>query len=264
MEHKQHYILLVTIYLSVVILKLSLAHLILAPTITDELQYLWMAQALLYNQVNNYPPLYPLIISLFPSDNLQTTYNIAKYLNAFISSLIIFPVFFLSQVFLNKQLSIIISTFSLFIPISFTYSFLVMSENLFYPLFLTSVYLIFKSEKEDKKRLYITSGVVMTLVVLTRVIGLILIVSYALFLIYKLITYKRFNKFKFYSFIPFLGIYSIYLLSKSVFYTQLDFISSPFNYATHNIIDMLNILNSHLLDIRNRNNFRLVGIWRTM
>lgn len=194
---KNEYYILFIIYLSIVALKLFLSPLIPTPTILgDEVIYLWIAQAPFENQIvigNQYPPLYPFILSLFPSDNIQGTYLIAKTFNIFISISIIFPAYFLSKLFLSKQLSLIIGLFSLFIPISFTYSFLIMSENLFYPLFLTSIYLIFKSEKEEKKWLYIISGIVIGLTVLTRIIGLVLIATYILYLIHKFIRFKEYS-----------------------------------------------------------------------
>lgn len=193
----RYYILSIT-YLSVVLLKLILGPLVCTPTILgDEVIYMWIAKEPLHNQIiigNQYPILYPFVLSVFPSDSIQTTYIIAKALNIFISSFIIFPVFYLSRFFHNDHVSLIIGICSLFIPVGFVYSFLVMSENLFFPLFLTSVYLVFKSEIDNKRWLYVISGIVMALTILTRIIGLILIVSYLLYLLYKYILYKTYNK----------------------------------------------------------------------
>lgn len=209
--------LLIIIYLSIVSFKLFLSPLILHPTIIgDEVTYLWMAKAPFQNQGNYYPFLYPFILSLIPSNNIQTTYLIAKALNCFISSLIVFPTYFLSKLFLSKQSSLIITLFSLFIPVGFTYSFLVMSENLFYPLFLTSIYLIFKSEKEDKKWLYGLSGIIIALTILTRIIGLVLIVAYIFYICYKFASNKKFNKHQIYTFIPILIIIISHLFSKGI------------------------------------------------
>ena len=214
---QNEYCILLVIYLSVVILKLFLSPFIPHPTIIgDEVTYLWMAEAPFYNQGNQYPFFYPFIISLIPSDCLQTTYLIAKAVNIFVSTSIIFPAYFLSKFFLSKQLSLIVGLFSLFIPVGFTYSFLIMSENLFYPLFLMSIYFIFKSEKEDERWLYLLSGIMIALTVLTRVIGLVLIVTYILYIIYKLLLNKTFDKHQIYTFIPILGITIPYLILNKV------------------------------------------------
>ena len=237
---KSEYYLLFIIYLSVVLLKLFLSPLIPTPTILgDEVIYLWIAQAPFENQIvvgNQYPPLYPFVLSLFPSDNIQGTYFIAKTFNIFISSLIVFPAYFLSKLFLSKQLSLITALFSLFIPINFTYSFLVMSENLFYPLFLTSVYLIFKSEKEDKKWLYTITGVVIALAVLTRIIGLVLIVTYILYLIYRFIRFKEYNTKTSLAFLSF----SIVTIPYFIFYKSIQYGLSEKGIFGYSIIEPIN------------------------
>lgn len=242
------------LFFSVVLLKILLSPMILCPTIFyDEIIYLQMAQNNLFgNQITHYPPLYPFFISLFPSDGVHTSYFIAKNLNIFISSLIIFPTYFLSTFFLNKRLSLIIGFFSLFIPVGFTYSFLIMSENLFFPLFLISVYLIFKSEKENKKWLYSITGIIMGFAVLARLIGLVLIVTFMLYLLYKYILYKRYETNQTYIFITFLTIVLPCYFQKGITYEfskqgTLGFISLPFEYAKHNIFDTFLIINSHFI-----------------
>lgn len=242
------------LYFSVVIVKFLIEPLILCPTIFfDEVIYLRMAlNNLLGNQVSHYPPLYPFIISVFPSDSVQISYHIAKSLNIFISSLIIFPTYFISQFFLNRRLSLIIGFFSLLIPIGFTYSFLIMSENLFYPLFFLSVYLVFKSEKEDKKWLYSFSGIIMGFAVLTRIIGLVLIVVFMLYLLYKYLLYKKYDTKQTYTIITFLTVlFPLYFL-KGILHEfseqgTLGFISLPFKYALHNIFDAIIVINSHFV-----------------
>lgn len=243
-----------TLYFSVVLLKFLVAPLIVYPTILfDEIIYLQMAQDnLLSEQPSHYPPLYPFLISLIPSDSIQTSYIIARNLNIFLSSLIIFPVFFLSRLFLNRQTSLIIGFFSLLIPIGFTYSFLIMSENLFYPLFLTSVYLIFKAEKEDKKWLSAISGIVMGLTVLTRIIGFVLIVAFVLYLFYKYILHRKYNIKQLYTLIVFLVVVLPWYLLKGVLYElseqgTLGFITIPFEYMKYNILDTLLVINSHFI-----------------
>lgn len=252
--HKDNIILLFILYFSVVLLKFLIEPLILCPTILyDEIVYLQMAlNDLLENQISHYPPLYPFIISLFPSDSIQISYHIAKNLNIFISSLIIFPTYFLSRFFLNKQLSLIIGFFSLLIPVGFTYSFLIMSENLFYPLFLISVYLIFKSEKESKKWLYSITGIIMGFAVLTRIIGLVLIVAFMLYLLYKFFLYEKNDVKQTYTIITFFITILPWYFLKGISYEfseqgTLGFISLPFEHAKHNILDTLLVLNSHFI-----------------
>ena len=251
---KNDILTLFALYFSVVLLKFLVAPLIAYPTIFfDEIIYLQMSQGnLLSNQMGHYPPLYPFLISLIPSDSIQASYSIGKSFNIFVSTLIIFPSYFLSKLFLDRQTSLIIGLFSLLIPIGFTYSFLIMSENLFYPLFLTSVYLIFKAEKENKNWLYAISGIAMGLAVLTRIIGLVLIVAFVLYLFCKYILHRKYNIRQSYTLIAFLVVVLPWYLLKGILYElseqgTLGFISIPFEHAKYNIIDTLLIINSHFI-----------------
>ena len=218
------YFFIILFFLLVVLLKLFLLRLvpISVPTVIDEVRYLCIAQnkQLIDNQ---YPPLYPLFLSIFYSTQIQETYFVAKILNSFVSTSIIFPVFFLSRLFLSKQLSVIISIFSLFTPVGFTYTFLVMSENLFYPLFLASVFFFFRAEKEKKKWIYILTGTITSLVVLTRMIGLILVVAYILYIVYKQIAYKDWNPYRVITIIFCFIVLIPYFVIRSVILSNLSY-----------------------------------------
>lgn len=251
---KNDILLLLILYFSAVLIKFLLSPLIPCPTILfDEIIYLEMGYGdLLFNQIGHYPLLYPFLISLFPSDSIQTSYLIGKNLNIFVSSLIIFPTYFLSRFFLDKQISLIIGFFSLLIPIGFTYSFLIMSENLFYPLFMVSVYLLFKSEKENKKWLYGISGVIIGFAVLTRLIGLVLITGFVFYIFYKYIFYRKYEANQTYAIITFLIIIFPWYFLKGISYElskqgTFGFISLPFEHAKYNILDTLFIANSHFI-----------------
>ena len=116
-----------------------------------------------------YPPLYPLILSpltIIADVNLRYMSGLA--VNAIISSLLIFPVFEIARMYLDERKAFIISAITAFAPISLTYSFVWMSENLYFPLFAYSVLWILRNEK-------VKAGIGVGLATLTKVIGLALI-----------------------------------------------------------------------------------------
>jgi len=88
--------------------------------------------------------------------------------NAILSSLLIFPVFEIARMFLDEKKAFIISAITVFAPISLTYSFVWMSENLYFLLFAYSVLWILRKEK-------VKAGIGVGLATLTKVIGLALI-----------------------------------------------------------------------------------------
>jgi len=116
-----------------------------------------------------YPPLYPLLLSsltVIADVNLRYIGGLA--VNAILSSLLIFPVFEIAKIYLDERKGIIISAITVFAPISLTYSFVWMSENLYFLLFAYSVLWILRNEK-------VKAGIGVGLATLTKVIGLALI-----------------------------------------------------------------------------------------
>jgi len=116
-----------------------------------------------------YPPLYPLLLSpLTVIADVNLRYMLGLAVNAIISSLLIFPVYEIARMYLNERKAFIISAITAFAPISLTYSFVWMSENLYFPLFAYSVLWILRNEK-------VKAGIGVGLATLTKVIGLALI-----------------------------------------------------------------------------------------
>ncbi|SHE68968.1 4-amino-4-deoxy-L-arabinose transferase [Desulforamulus putei DSM 12395] len=91
------------------------------------------------NYVTQYPPLYPIILSI--SFFFNDFYLVMKVINSLVSSLIIFPVWLISRMFLDEKKSYILCIISILIPFNYVYPQLIMSENLMVPLFLLLVYL---------------------------------------------------------------------------------------------------------------------------
>jgi len=152
----------------------------------------------------HYPPLYPVILSI--SYLPQNTETIMNFINILFSSSIIYPSYLLARYVLRKEDALVVSCISLFGTTSFFYSFTTMAENLFYPLFTLSVYLIIKSINEKESKLcQVLCGVVISLTILTKILGIILLLSLSIFILGKIISSKKITPLKenFYTFIPF-------------------------------------------------------------
>lgn len=185
---------LLSIFLSLSVLKLVLSTFIHVPFIAfDESNYIVIANRI-FNEGTyflstslfpQYPPLYPLIISWVTPFNI----DVIPLFNSFISTLIVFPAYYLSREFLNKNYSLITALIVGLMPPSFIYTFTAMSENLFLPLFLTSVLFIYKAVTTDENKQHLLAGIFISLTILTKLIGVTLIPSYFLLLLY----YRRPN-----------------------------------------------------------------------
>lgn len=126
-----------------------------------------------------YPPLYPLLISAVGYFNSTITgFKVVLIINAFISSTIIFPSYYLAREWLSEHKSFVIAVLAGIMPASFIYSFTAMSENLFFTLFLCSVLFMKKVLNEDSFKNNALVGVFISLTVLTKLTGLILIGTY--------------------------------------------------------------------------------------
>jgi len=116
-----------------------------------------------------YPPLYPLLLSpLTVIADVNLRYMLGLTVNTIISSLLIFPVYEIARMYLQERKALIVSAITAFAPISLTYSFVWMSENLYFLLFAYSVLWILRDER-------VKAGIGVGLATLTKVIGLALI-----------------------------------------------------------------------------------------
>lgn len=128
-----------------------------------------------------YPPLYPLLISIAGHFNSTITgFKAVLIINAYVSSMIVFPSYYLAREWLSENKSFVIALLVGIMPAAFIYSFAVMSENLFFTLFLCSVLFMKKVLNEDTFRNNALVGVFISLTVLTKLTGLILIGCYVM------------------------------------------------------------------------------------
>ncbi len=190
---------LIIIFIIFVLVKTILSVLIPAPIeFSDGYTYSKMARSFFYerdffiNQVptHAHPPLYPMLLSIsFLANNMVWVYILMKFINALLSSLILFPSFFLAKEFLTTKKALFCSILISVIPSNFAFSPFIMAENLFYPLFIFSIYFLYKSFKEKTIKYDILTGIFAGLAYLTRPVAIILfltiIISTLIIIFYK-------------------------------------------------------------------------------
>ena len=192
---------LVLIFLAFVILKVILSSFVVTPgPYSDGYIYLKMARSFFYNGVfdihgvpsHQFPPLYPMIISVaYLFKDMQIIFFFIKLINAILSSLIIFPAFLLAKEFLTEKKSLLFAVLISVLPSNFSFSQYIMAENLFYPLFLFSIYFMYKSFTTKYYKYDILAGLFIGLSVLTRYIGIVLIPAFFLSCILYFVITKR-------------------------------------------------------------------------
>ena len=196
---------LFALFLSASIIKLLFALTINSPHIVFdesilfiESQTIWHNHSYLGGRLfgfPQYPPLYPLVISATAifTDVVQS-FKAILVMNCFISSAAIFPVYYLAKEYLPERETQFTVILMCILSSCFLYSYAVMCENLFVPLFFCSVYFMKKSIDEDNFRNNTLTGIFILLTVLTKLTGLVLVVVYVIvkvFMYYKEIKTKR-------------------------------------------------------------------------
>lgn len=187
---------LVLYYLIFVVVKGFLSYLIPAPSaFSDSYIYMKLARSFFFDSnfvinntpINHYLPLYPIILSFsYLFGKMSIIYPIMKLINAIISSLVIFPAYFLSKEFFNSNKSLNIAILISLLPSNFIFSSYILAENLFYPLFLFSIYFIYKSITIRKIIWPILAGISIGLTYLSKINGIVLFGTLVVLFLYKL------------------------------------------------------------------------------
>ncbi|MEK6974146.1 MAG: glycosyltransferase family 39 protein [Nanoarchaeota archaeon] len=200
MRNKNLFAAILLVFFILVTSKIVIAYFVKSPTVfADEYYYMKMARSFFYHGnffIDNtftasYPPLYPMTLSVsYMFHDMRIVYFAMKVINALVSSLIIFPLYLLAREFLDRKNSLLISGMISIMPPFFSISPYILSENLFYTLFVFSIYFIYKAFSKKRLKYDFFAGLFIALTMLTRVIGIILI---AIFIIVLLLRRKDFN-----------------------------------------------------------------------
>ncbi len=178
---------LLALFIGLVIIKtlLSLSAVTLS-IYSDEYIYLKLSESLSHGSYTvhgmpsrDYPPFYPFAISLANiANDTQNRYFLIKLINAILSTAIIIPAFLLLRKFVTEKKAAIGATLVALHPSSFSFTPYIMSENLFYLLFLITILFMFNAFKTQKVSWHLATGILISLSFLTRTMGLLLIPLY--------------------------------------------------------------------------------------
>ena len=193
---------LIFMYLGLVLVKAILSYFIPSSrALADDYNYLKMSESFFYHfslKVHGtfsgqFYPLYPIMISIshiFEDNNL--VYFAIKFINSILSSVIIFPAYYLSKEFLSEKKSLLTAIVISLLPSNFSLTSYMMAENLFYSLFLIAIYFIYKAFKVKNFKYYFLAILFSGLALATRIHGLILIALITI-LIFTNFLNKKFN-----------------------------------------------------------------------
>jgi len=184
---------LLLVYAAAVLLNLVLTgSTIYGPThFDDEVRYWITARALhagtfTISEFHHSPPVYPIsllpALFLFPANK---AYQAAQVLNFIYITSIIFPVYFILRTFAGRGVSLLAAALVLLFPTQVVMPRSMISENLFYPLFLWVTCLAFRNFTSETSRWRLAEniifGLLCGLLVLTRYIALAVVPAFFLF-----------------------------------------------------------------------------------
>lgn len=132
----------------------------------------------------HYPPLYSLLLAPF-AKSLEL-YNLMKIGNVLMTSLIAFPTWLLSRMFLKKSTSLNLVAISLLLPFHFAFNKMIMSENLYYTVLMFSLYFFVKLIFEPKPKWAVLTGIFLALGLLTRYYSLVLVGVYGFIYLFSI------------------------------------------------------------------------------
>ena len=123
---------------------------------------------------------YPAVISPVWAlvEDRYVAYHVTLALNAVLMSLAAIPAYFLARLFVSRGSSLLVATMTVVVP-SLSYTGAVLTENAFYPLFLTAVLAIAHAVRRPSLATQAAALVAVGLVVFTRIQGVAMLAAYA-------------------------------------------------------------------------------------
>ncbi len=190
---KNGLLLISVIFAAVVFVKILLSLNFYAPyALWDEVIYDSMTQNLLHG--NLYSPLYggslPLGYPLFMtigyllSADKATAYHIMLVLSAIVSSSILFPAYFMLKRYCPTIISLLGALAVSTLPFINFFSFSLMTETLFIPLFMFSIWFMLKSYETNDKKWEILASLSVVYLYMTHSTGLAMVIAFILTFIF--------------------------------------------------------------------------------
>jgi hypothetical protein len=154
----------------------------------DEVSYAKMAADIFGSTYSDLPRAYPFLLSVayLSSDDMMVVYHWMLIINSFISSLIIFPSYYILSKYCSREFSCLGAIIVATLPSVNLYAFLIMSENLFVPLFVFSIWFLLEAYETEKPFWVTLSILSASLLFFTRHSGALMIVAIVISLMYYL------------------------------------------------------------------------------
>ncbi len=159
----------------------------------DEAIYVRMAADILGSNHSSLPPAYPAVISIayLFSDDKMAVYHMILLINSLLSSLIIFPSYFILNKYCPDDFSFMGALTIAVLPSLSLYSFVIMTENLFTPLFIFSLWFLLEAYENNKLPWIILAITSAFLLFFSRHNGIFLLVAMAVSVAYYLLSGRR-------------------------------------------------------------------------
>lgn len=261
---KNGLLLISVIFAIVVFIKILLSLNFYAPyALWDEVLYDSLTQNLLHGRLytplyGTLPPGYPILMTIgyLVAGDKATTYHIMLVISAIVSTSMIFPAYFLLKRYctiLNSLLgAIAVST----LPFINFFSFSLMTETLFTPLFLFSIWFMLKSYETNDKKWELLASLSVVYLYMTHSTGLAIIIAFLLtFVFYIAVNAKTckpihliMNKsFLLLTFIAFLASWILF----STYFTNISQQTGTGTRSSYNLGSSYNIVDvsQHGLDV---------------
>jgi len=187
-------------YLALIYLSLFLAKIIISLnfrspfSLPDEVEYFLKASSIFHTQnpfgsipVGGAFPGYPLVLSVFflGGGSSLAIYHSILIFNAFLSSVLVFPVYFILKEFCDRKYCIIGTIIVAVLPAINVYSFSVLSENLLIPLIMFSLWFFVELRKKNAIILYLLFCLTLFLLILNRPTGFLVALSFMIVLFFE-------------------------------------------------------------------------------
>ena len=192
---KNGFLVILTIFMIIVIIKILLSTNFYAPFIVPD-EYIYDNNAFLlstghfYPSMGTVPPLYQIILSLsyHVSNDQNVVYHVMLGISCVMSSLTIFPAYFILKRYIEPIYAIPGAIAITIIPALNFFTFTLMLENLFIPLLLFALWAIIEAFDTHTLRWQILAGTSIACLEITRSLGQVIEFSFLLtFVVYLLL-----------------------------------------------------------------------------
>lgn len=185
---KKNYYFITLILAIIVIIKVAVSLKFPIPIIyPDELVYSETAKNVLngiyYSHVKycqTYPPGYSILLSIayLLSADKMVIYHFMLILNCILTSLILIPSYFILNKYIEEQLSLLGAVSIVVLPSVFSYTYIIMSENLFVVLFIFSIWFLINAFENKNLLWKVAAGFSVFYLFLTRSTGIAMIFGF--------------------------------------------------------------------------------------